>query len=307
MSPNARAGASDCQQASCTAGCFLLGEVHSTWLSTGPRGTSRLDVVRPTDVSLQTGAWRAWCGERDQAVTGVPGNLALVAFLAVGDEPLPVEQAPGVTVRSAGGGVLSWRAADGTTVRLAGHGPQSRIHRDRWWFEAFSLDGRDVELRVYDELAPALRTFGGIERWEFDERWVLPAVFAPRPEVEAVPWGFTRAVDDGHRKRVPGTVALELEGERHELTAFLDGSTCVLVFADATTGEESYRPGRFLVLDVTPGPSAVPFRLDLNRAFLPPCAFSDAYSCPVPPPQNRLPVPVRAGERRVRPSGPGPV
>lgn len=239
-------------------------------------------------------------------MTAVPGNLTLVAFLPVGEEPVRVEQVPGVTVRDAGGGVLVWSAADGTSVRLAGSGPQAcRIHRGRWWFEAFSLDGRDVELRVYDEQAPARASFGGIERWDFDERWVLPAVFTPAPAVDEVPWGFTRVVDDGHRKRVPGTVSLEVDAVRHELSVFLDGSTCVLVFADATTGEESYRPGRFLVLDVTSGPSPVPFQLDLNRAFLPPCAFSDAYSCPVPPPQNRLPVAVRAGERRVRPMGQG--
>lgn len=270
------------------------------------RRAPRLRVVRSVGETGQLDAWQTWCRERDRAVTGVPGNLALVAFLPVGEEPVGVEQAPGVTVRNAGGGVLIWTAADGTSVRLAGSGPQAcRIHRGRWWFEAFSLDGRDVELRVYDESAPALAVFGGIQRWDFDERWVLPAVFRPAPAVDEVPWGFTRVVDDGHRKRVPGTVALELDVVRHELTVFLDASTCVLVFADATTGAESYRPGRFLVLDVTPGPFPVPFQLDLNRAFLPPCAFSDAYSCPVPPPENRLPVAVRAGERRVRPMGQG--
>lgn len=266
-------------------------------VSTARVRESRLPVVGAD-------AWRRWCGERDRAVTGVPGNLALVAFLPVGEEPVPVDHVPGVTVRSAGGGALIWSAADGTSVRLAGGGPQAcRIHRGRWWFEAFSLDGRDVELRVYDESATALATFGGIERWDFDERWVRPAVFTPSPAVDEVPWSFTRVVDDGHRKRVPGTVTVDLAGVRHELTVFLDGNTPVLVFADATTGSESYRPGRFLVLEVTPGPSPLPFQLDLNRAFLPPCAFSDAYSCPVPPPQNRLPVAVRAGERRVRPAG----
>jgi uncharacterized protein (DUF1684 family) len=40
--------------------------------------------------------------------------------------------------------------------------------------------------------------------------------------------------------------------------------------------------------------------LDFNRAVVPPCGFSNQMNCPLPPLQNRLPLPIRAGEKRVR-------
>jgi uncharacterized protein (DUF1684 family) len=67
-----------------------------------------------------------------------------------------------------------------------------------------------------------------------------------------------------------------------------------IFFRDATTGHESYSVGRYV--------DAVPlgddrYALDFNRAYNPACAFSPLYNCPIPPRENRLPVPIRAGER----------
>ncbi|NOZ14074.1 MAG: DUF1684 domain-containing protein [Acidobacteria bacterium] len=64
-------------------------------------------------------------------------------------------------------------------------------------------------------------------------------------------------------------------------------------FRDATSGKESYGAGRFLELKETPGDT---MRLDFNLAFNPLCNYSPAYNCPVPPAENTLPVPIRAGE-----------
>ncbi|PWJ42455.1 Protein of unknown function [Quadrisphaera granulorum] len=87
-----------------------------------------------------------------------------------------------------------------------------------------------------------------------------------------------------------------MQGHYLDLVAFLDGDALVFVFADGTTGIKAYAPGRFLRLDRPSGSEAV---LDLNRAFILPCGFSDWYSCPLPPPENRIEAHVRAGERRV--------
>jgi len=69
-------------------------------------------------------------------------------------------------------------------------------------------------------------------------------------------------------------------------------------FRDATNNKETYGAGRYL--DLEPDPSGV-YDLDFNKAYNPYCAYSDEYVCPLPPPENWLPVPVRAGEKTWRP------
>ena len=64
--------------------------------------------------------------------------------------------------------------------------------------------------------------------------------------------------------------------------------------ADATSGTESYRSARFLYTDP---PRAGRVVLDFNRAYNPPCAYNPFTTCPLPPPENRMTIPVRAGER----------
>ncbi|HXR43455.1 MAG TPA: DUF1684 domain-containing protein, partial [Pseudolysinimonas sp.] len=82
----------------------------------------------------------------------------------------------------------------------------------------------------------------------------------------------------------------------YDLIAFKSGRALQIVFADATSGESTYSVGRFLF--VAPNPDGT-ITLDFNRAILPPCAFSYAFNCPLPPKQNRFPVAVTAGEKNV--------
>lgn len=67
------------------------------------------------------------------------------------------------------------------------------------------------------------------------------------------------------------------------------------VFSDATSGKGSYPGGRFLYTALPDKDGNV--TLDFNRAYSPPCAFTDFATCPLPPPQNRLKVAIAAGER----------
>lgn len=65
-------------------------------------------------------------------------------------------------------------------------------------------------------------------------------------------------------------------------------------FQDATTGKETYSAGRYL--DLPENTSGI-YDLDFNRAYNPLCAYAEGYSCPLPPDENRLPVPIKAGEK----------
>ena len=73
------------------------------------------------------------------------------------------------------------------------------------------------------------------------------------------------------------------------------GAQLFVPFRDSTSGQETYAAGRYLELkENTTGV----YDLDFNRAYNPFCAYNSRYSCPVPPPENTLKVPIRAGERK---------
>lgn len=259
-------------------------------------------------------AHEAWRAQRLAQVTGPVGNLALVDYQPVGADPEPVRGMPalvrrepgeaGVRVRATGPG-LRIRTADDdqpveeeTLLPLLGPDGLPLLTAGTLTVDAFSLDGRDIELRRYDAAAPALTDFDGIETAAYDPSWIVPATFEAHTEPQRVPWAFTRETDSGHTKAVPGTLRTSIDGTEQVLTVFADGPALVLVFADATTGVDSYAPGRFLRLEAAEPGARV--SLDFNRAIVPPCGFSDFYSCPIPPRENRLAVPVRAGELRAR-------
>lgn len=255
--------------------------------------------------------YEQWQQERRTALTSPTGNLALVDYQPVRKpEPQPVNDIPAYVATSAeGGGVLLTAAArDG--VRMDGQVVDGRVFVpglrpdgtpvvswDRYSFDVFSLDGTDYELRIYDAQASNLANFDHVEYYPEDPGLAIEATYRAHEAPERVAWDFTRTSDAGHRKQVPGIVDITVGGETYELLVFLDGPMLVLCFADGTTGTESYAPGRFLRM---PRPDATgSVVVDFNRAFIPPCGFSDYYSCPLPPRQNRLEAPIRAGEKTV--------
>jgi len=72
------------------------------------------------------------------------------------------------------------------------------------------------------------------------------------------------------------------------------GTYLFIPFRDATSGKETYGGGRYIDLkENTTGT----YDLDFNRAYNPSCAYGKDYSCPIPPQENRLQVPIYAGEK----------
>ena len=95
-----------------------------------------------------------------------------------------------------------------------------------------------------------------------------------------------------------GRLRFVVDGRELALTAYRVGSsgpdTLLVPFRDGTSGRETYGAGRYLDIRVEADGSYV---LDFNFAYNPYCAYSDAYSCPLPPAENWLPVRIEAGER----------
>jgi uncharacterized protein (DUF1684 family) len=97
------------------------------------------------------------------------------------------------------------------------------------------------------------------------------------------------------RAQAPGRAWFTVEGKEVSLEPTLDGEELFFVFKDRTAPGETYGAGRFLSA-AAPRDGAVV--LDFNRAYNPPCAFSPWATCPLPLPQNVLPVRIPAGEKK---------
>jgi uncharacterized protein (DUF1684 family) len=68
-----------------------------------------------------------------------------------------------------------------------------------------------------------------------------------------------------------------------------------LAFGDATSANETYGAGRYIDVQKTPGSKTI--TLDFNKAYNPYCAYNETYSCPLPPVENLLNAPIKAGEK----------
>ncbi len=148
-------------------------------------------------------------------------------------------------------------------------------------------------LRVKDRDSERRRLFAGIPRYPVDARW---RVVARLDTAAAGTVLVANAIGQESPEPTPGVLRFSLAGRDCRLTPLGDPREGLfLVFADATTGRETYGGGRFLETDpVAPDGTVV---LDFNRAYTPPCAFTDYATCPLPPAENRLPVAVTAGEK----------
>jgi len=102
-------------------------------------------------------------------------------------------------------------------------------------------------------------------------------------------------MSDGSTSRLHrlGTVRFDLAGERLSLVAYEQGDELFIPFRDGTSGKETYGAGRYVEAEAQGGGR---FALDFNRAYNPYCAYSDAWRCPLPPAENWVTVPIRAGE-----------
>lgn len=130
-----------------------------------------------------------------------------------------------------------------------------------------------------------------------DESYAVPAQLSEDTERTAIKMptstGLVREME-----RV-GTLRFTLKGQPLQLAAFADAesrriSRLFVPFLDLTSGAETYPAGRYM--DLNPMPSGI-YIVDFNVAYHPYCYYNAEYDCPYPPAENRLPVPIRAGER----------
>ncbi len=170
--------------------------------------------------------------------------------------------------------------------------PTLLTHGSLAWTVIRRMDRVGVRLRDYDH--PAIAAFEGIESYPADPDWRVVARFEAYPEPRKIRLA-TVVQGLGWEPTVPGTLEFEARGQSLSLEAYRSNDGFFIVFADGTTGDATYPAGRYLAADLPDKDGTTV--LDFNKAYNPPCVFSEFATCPLATPRNRLPVAVEAGEK----------
>ena len=154
---------------------------------------------------------------------------------------------------------------------------------------AFEQSSDPVPTNRHSELLP-------LAYFPIDPSYDAPATLRPSNDPTIVQ--RPTSIGGTRQMRRAGTLEFMLKGQQLKLTAFIEvgakNDRLFVPFTDLTTGTETYPGGRYLDLDRSPTGIYV---VDFNRAYQPYCYYNPTYDCPYPPPENRLNIPVRAGER----------
>jgi uncharacterized protein len=213
-------------------------------------------------------------------------------FVREGDR-VTVEIAPGVDVRhdgeQVGRVVMKDDMSDAPTILR---------HRSLSWL--ILRRGDRIGVRLRDRESTTLAEFTGVPTFPVDPSWRLAATLEPYdpPKTIMIP----TILGTVNPTPSPGALRFEVDGQIYRLDAQgVAGGGFSLIFADATTGAETYGGGRFLRVPAVDATGRT--IIDFNLAYNPPCLFTPYATCPRPPQQNRLPIPIRAGERTYTVSG----
>lgn len=216
--------------------------------------------------------------ERAPASTGV---------FTLNDEGVTFTPQPDVNVR------LNYAPLDSTSPKLkTDTSGQDFMHIGDVQMVMLERAG-ELAIRVWDPQSPVRQSFAGCEWYAPDESYRV------RAKVERFAEPKTVMVVDSIGMERPGelhaALTFELHGELHRLEAEArDDGTYYIIFRDATAGKTTYGSGRYLTTEVAKDGQVI---IDFNMAYNPPCAFTQFATCPLPLPENILPIAIEAGEK----------
>ena len=155
------------------------------------------------------------------------------------------------------------------------------------------VSGHSHAIRVRDPNGPLARGFLGFAWFPIDAQYRVTAYFIKDPQPQR--FKVLNTYGDVDEYNTEGVVEFSLLGRTLRLRPFTTRpKRFYFVFRDASSGEETYETARFLYSDLRDDGTTV---LDFNVAYNPPCAFNPHTTCPIPLPENRLPIKILAGEK----------
>ncbi|WP_037577723.1 DUF1684 domain-containing protein [Phaeacidiphilus oryzae] len=250
--------------------------------------------------------WEAWHRRHEEVRADAHGFLAVTGLHWPTAEPQPIPGAPGLWSTDDEGVVVELGEGeellvDGAPVRgrhAFGPVPERGGVQAVWGdavIEVARRGGQDI-VRPRHPDHPLRADYRGTPAYAPDPRWAVTGRYTPFDEPRPTTVG---AAVEGlqHVYQAPGRIEFTLEGQELSLTAF-DGhapGSLLVLFTDATSGVTTYAANRSLSIPAPAADGTVV--LDFNRAVNLPCAYTDFATCPLPPAENRLPLPIEAGEQ----------
>lgn len=177
------------------------------------------------------------------------------------------------------------------------NGPDVIVHESFRFYVIVRGDKHYV--RVQDEESPAIKKFdsGKLVRYPVREKWKVEARFEEYDPPELL--SFMNVLGLTEIATCPGRLVFEIDGEAYSLEPTVEmtgrGEEFFIVFGDETNALETYGGGRYLYTSMPDDRGIVD--LDFNKAYNPPCVFSNYTTCTLPTRENRLPLRVTAGEK----------
>jgi uncharacterized protein (DUF1684 family) len=156
--------------------------------------------------------------------------------------------------------------------------------------------GERLSLRVRDPNGERARAFQGFDWFPISRDYRVVGRFVADAAPRTLP--VVNTFGDVDTYATEGIVEFTLNGEVLRLRPFTtEPGRFYFVFNDASSGDETYEAARFLYSDLRQDGTTI---LDFNEAYNPPCSFNPFTTCPIPLPENQLPLKVLAGEKKYR-------
>jgi uncharacterized protein (DUF1684 family) len=227
------------------------------------------------------------------AIPGAPAHLGVLELAASGQVSLHLPDTRGITVDGA-------PAATDNPLRTQGADGKQKPTRVGFGSSYLYVveNGTQRGLRVKDNDAPLRTHFPGFDYFPIDPSWRIEADWVPFATPHVLKMAYvTGTVSD---TPIAGKAVFRRDGHTYELLPLDEDGRLFFVFSDRTAGKLTYGGARFLYAAAPKNGKVV---LDFNLAQNPPCAITPHVVCPLAPPENRLKLPVTAGEKKFDEAG----
>lgn len=175
-----------------------------------------------------------------------------------------------------------------TPLNLNNYGSSIKLFHKQLYWQIITRSNQHY-LRVWNTENPAIEAFKGFEKFDLNTDYILDGEFTYYDKEKSE---IVKAKVDGQRSiNFIGEVSFKFKNKNYSLDVGADGFTMV---GDITNGDSTYGGGRYIYLDLPKQNGSI--KIDFNKLYNPPCAFSEFTTCLYPPRQNQLPFKVLAGE-----------